>query len=389
MSRAQEPGAGTSGAEPGLTLDDAWQMLNALALPLYAVEEGFRLQALNAKAESRLQERAERHAALFPDRPPLFEGSPRGGLCYELLYGRSSPCPYCPAVSETDRAALRERPLEKLIQWRDAGAGEERSLRLTFTHTASDGTMLVETVEDVTRQQQNQEEILRKENLAALGIMISGIAHELNNPLTGMGLNLQNLEANLGAMERDEILKRIGILRKDLFQASRIVSDILSFSRPGNLRVAMADIMQAIEKAAAKTQRLYPVLSRQTRWMIEGESLVFPFDTEKIERLFINLFRNSIQALDYAPGYIRVEVRRARAHARLIIEDNAGGIEAEHLGDVFKPFYSRSREARGSGLGLSICHGIVREHEGRIHVRSGAGKTRFYIALPLSPPQES
>lgn len=353
-----------------LSSEDSRTIIDALPLPLFAVDRGFRIVAYNRAGRNYLGEH------LQDGEEPDAEQS-----CYAMLYARNSPCPYCPAFNDAERVFFHDRPVEKLIQQRRTG-GEEASLRITFSRADSPRIMMLETIEDITAQRQKQEEALRKENLAALGIMISGIAHELNNPLTGMGLNLQNLQANLEAMDPTEIQKRMVILKKDLQQASRIVQDILSFSRPGQLRLAKADILQTAEKAAATTRRLYPVLSRQTEWKFEGESTIFTFDPEKVERLFINLFRNSIQALDYGAGYIRVDVRRVRKSVHIIVEDNAGGIQSENLKNIFKPFYT-GRSQRGSGLGLTICHSIVREHDGRIHVRSFEGKTRFYIALPL------
>ncbi|MBX7058096.1 MAG: HAMP domain-containing histidine kinase [Leptospirales bacterium] len=358
-----EPGP-WSEVGPGIA-GGATALFEDAPLALYAIDASYRLQAINRAGRERLQP----------------NGAGNTERCYHALYGRTQVCPYCPLLQETERKQLGERVLEKLISWRNTRR-EEKSLRLLFSPRA-DSEGLMEAVEDITAQQQSQEETLRKENLASLGIMISGIAHELNNPLTGMGLNLQNLAANLAAMAPDEIAKRLSILRKDLQQAARIVSDILSFSRPGNLRLAVADIREAVEQAQAKTRRLYPVLSRQTEWQNEGEGVAFPFDPEKIERLLINLYRNSLQAMDYAPGYIRTAVRQTRRSVQLIIQDNAGGIPADQLKHIFKPFFSNSRDGRGSGLGLTICHSIVREHSGRIHARSQSGQTRFYISLPM------
>lgn len=371
--------------EVELSTGESRALFDAIPVPLFAIDRQFRLLFYNRAGAAYIRTQAANRAANPPTlNAPARTADDSAESCYSLLYGRNSPCPYCPAFNDVEHVWRHDRPIEKLIQQRDR-RGEETNYRLSFSRTDSPRILMLETIEDLTDQNQQQEEVLRKENLAALGIMISGIAHELNNPLTGMGLNLQNLQANLDSMEADEIRKRLGILKKDLHQAARIVSDILSFSRPGQLRLARSDILQAIEKAAATTQRLYPVLSRQTEFRIEGENIILPFDPEKIERLFINLFRNSIQAFDYAQGYIRTDVRLTRRAVHIIVEDNAGGIPPTQLGNIFKPFFTSGREGRGTGLGLTICHSIVREHDGRIHVRSQDGKTRFYISLPLEP----
>ena len=342
-----------------LSSEESRAIIDSIAQPLFAIDRQFRLVTCNRAGEAHIRARmavrrsqggTSRVTVRDRQNPDQSDESRAdlSGFCYHLLYGRDSVCPYCPAFNDAERVFLHDRPVEKMIQLRDPrrpnGARkddveEELNYRLTFSRADSQRIMMLETLEDVTDQNQIQEEALRKENLAALGIMISGTAHELNNPLTGMGLNLQNLQANLESMAPDEIQKRLGILKKDLQQAARIVSDILSFSRPGQLRLTNADILQTVEKAVATTRRLYPVLSRQTDFRIEGENIIFPFDPEKIERLFINLFRNSIQAFDYARGiysHRRSADSQIRAHHhRRQRRRNSTGQSQEYLYAVF------------------------------------------------------
>ncbi|MCB1302648.1 MAG: PAS domain-containing protein [Leptospiraceae bacterium] len=317
-----------------------------------------------------------------------------GQSCYRLIHDRDSICPFCPLDNEWKVAATPERtsdedrpidsPSEEKIIHRPSDQGE-RTLKLDFIQGQTVRVRLVEIVEDITAQREQQEESLRMENLASLGTMISGIAHELNNPLTGMGLTLQNLEANLTTMDSREVLHRLQILQKDLRQAARIVSDILGLARPGNLRRNRADLLRVVQRAKANTVRLYPVLSRQIRWVIRSpdETMIFYFNPEKIERMLVNLFRNSLQAYDYSPGEIRVDMRRSQRYVHIIIEDDAGGIPDDQIRRIFVPFYTRSADGRGTGLGLSISLGIVREHNGRLRVRTIGKSTRFLVSLPF------
>lgn len=317
-----------------------------------------------------------------------------GQSCYRLIHDRDSICPFCPLDNEWKVATTPERtsdedrpidsPSEEKIIHRPSDQGE-RTLKLDFIQGQTVRVRLVEIVEDITAQREQQEESLRMENLASLGTMISGIAHELNNPLTGMGLTLQNLEANLTTMDSREVLHRLQILQKDLRQAARIVSDILGLARPGNLRRNRADLLRVVQRAKANTVRLYPVLSRQIRWVIRSpdETMIFYFNPEKIERMLVNLFRNSLQAYDYSPGEIRVDMRRSQRYVHIIIEDDAGGIPDDQIRRIFVPFYTRSADGRGTGLGLSISLGIVREHNGRLRVRTIGKSTRFLVSLPF------
>ncbi len=221
------------------------------------------------------------------------------------------------------------------------------------------------------------------EKLAAIGTMISGVAHELNNPLTGMELNLQNLVANVPTMDVQEVSRRLLIIRKDLTRAARVVNDILSFARTEKLQLTRGDMYNVVQRARENITRLYPVLSRKVEWRINTPvERVFYFNPAKMERLFINLFKNSIQAMDYGRGYIRVDLSKEGDSFHILVEDDAGGIPEQNLGEIFNPFYTNSRDGKGTGLGLSICHSIVDEHNGTISVDSREGRTRFKLTLP-------
>jgi len=305
--------------------------------------------------------------------------------CHTLLYRRDTRCPGCPLTSvETPL----QQPLEKVITANEYGT--TRLLQLRILPIPEEPARFIEIIEDITRKREIEEEAVRKENLAALGTMISGIAHELNNPLTGIGLTLQNLTANLSTMNPDEILKRLNLMHKDMSRAARIVSDILSFTSSNKGKFSQSDIVQVIHRAEANTRRLFPVQAKRIEWQFEGDdSSILPIHPEKIERLFINLFKNSLQAFDYSPGIIRVEIKKTARWTHILIEDNAGGINAENINRIFNPFYTEGNDGSGTGLGLTICHSIVKEHNGRIRVRSFDGITRFHISLPAAPSGEA
>ncbi len=343
-------------------------VLDALPHPTFAINQDYRIIRMN-RAALNLSGAARYEEAI-------------GNPCHLLLHSRENKCPFCPIMEEFQDPEKKRKPLEKIVQEKDVH-GIERTLRITFVHTGHERINLVEKIEDITNQQEQHEEELRRENLTALGTMISGIAHELNNPLTGMGLTLQNLMANLSAMENDEVLKRLHLVQKDLRRASRIVTDILAFSRPGQIRLVQADIRMTLLRAKEAILRLYPILTRRINWIIEGEpSVIIDYQQEKMERVFFNLFRNSIQAFDYNEGYIRVDFKKTRKNVHIIIEDNAGGIPEGEISKIFNPFFSREKSGTGSGLGLSICYSTVKEHKGRIRVRSFSGKTMFQISIP-------
>ena len=302
-------------------------------------------------------------------------------FCYSVIYNRKDICPFCPVLTEWKRENPPDR-LEKIVQ--TIQNDEEQTWKLIFKKINLKNIDFLEIVDDITHQREKQEETLRIEKLAAIGTMISGIAHELNNPLTGIELNVQNLLANLQTTDLNHIVNRLNIIRKDVNRAGRIVNDILNFTKIEKPRLARADITQVIHRAKSNIARLYPVLSKKIEWEIQTlKEGSFKIDADKIERLFINIFRNSVQAFDYRPGRIEISLKKTKKSILIGIKDNAGGIDKENLNKIFNPFYSKSKHGYGSGLGLSICHSIVKEHGGNIRVRSANGKTGFFISLPI------
>ena len=347
------------------TPEELKAVLDAIDRPVFCISKDFKIERVNQKALNFLDLQNPAEA--------------RGESCFKLLYNRDAVCPFCPTNSEwRDQPP---EPVDKIVQVRDQDT--EKSFQLFINRVDLEDIYILETLEDITRKRQKQEEMLRMERLAAIGTMISGVAHELNNPLTGMELSLQNLVANVPTMDVQEVSRRLNMVRKDLHRAARIVNDILSFSRTEKTQLTRADIFTVANRARSTIIRLYPVLSRKVEWQIEEpRDSIFYFSPEKIERLFLNLFKNSIQALDYRAGYIHVELNKSGDWFEIIVADNAGGIPDDQLGKIFTPFYSNSKDGRGTGLGLSICHSIVEEHQGKIQVNSQGGATRFKISLP-------
>ena len=153
-------------------------------------------------------------------------------------------------------------------------------------------------------------------------------------------------------------------------------------------KYTLADLVEVIYKAKETVQRLYPDLSKNISWDINADDeYIFYFNPFKIERLFLNLFRNSLQAFDYSKGYIRVDVKKKKNSTIVTIEDNAGGIPENVVDKIFDPFYSNRKEGTGTGLGLSICHSIVKDHNGKINVKSTDDRTKFSISIPTIKSQ--
>ncbi|TGN18189.1 PAS domain-containing sensor histidine kinase [Leptospira idonii] len=309
--------------------------------------------------------------------------------CYEILYQRTDVCPYCPTINarnkEQSGVKTQPNPTSREIFFRMEE--KKQTLQLEFyPYPKNEGEYwIVEKISDVTKQKEKEEESFRMRNLASLGILISGIAHELNNPLTGISLTLQNLKANWQNATHEQIEKRLDMIKNDISRAAIIVSDIISFAKSDKVKATLGDIIDTINRAKDTVVRLYPHLSKNINWkLVYDHEYQFPFHPAKMERLFMNLFRNSLQAFDYRPGEITIDVRKTKNWIHIIVEDDAGGIPESIIQKIFDPFFTNNKSGTGTGLGLSICYSIVKEHDGNITVKSSEQKTRFTISFPVT-----
>jgi signal transduction histidine kinase len=319
-----------------------------------------------------------------------------GKKCHEIFYNRVEVCPYCPLYKEWPNNDKFNTLFPKTKNGRKPIIREifhkindkNRILRLELFALEQEGEVysIVEMITDITPIKEKEEESLRMRNLASLGIMISGIAHELNNPLTGISLTLQNIQNQSKNISKEVLENKLSLIKEDVIRAANIVSDIISFAKSERLNLSLADISESIFKAKEVVSRLYPALSQNINWEFKfpAENMIFPFNPLKIERLFINLFRNSLQAFDYNSGTISIELKRTKTRMQIIIEDDAGGIPEEILDKIFDPFFSQSKSETGTGLGLSITHNIVTEHKGSISVKTIDNRTRFLISIPTN-----
>lgn len=317
-----------------------------------------------------------------------------GKKCYNSLYSRDYICPYCPLLDHkienedyndaVDLESVPRQGLSSQIIYKINGKNEV--LNLNFFPLEKKGKIhsFVEKISYMTKVKEKEEEDLRMRNLASLGIMISGVAHELNNPLTGISLTVQNLQNNLSNFNQDSFAERLDLIQKDLYKAAHIVSDIISFAKPEKTKYTLADIHDTVIKAKESAERFSAQMAKEIRWEIVSEpDMVFYFNPLKIERLFLNLFRNSIQAFDYNEGKIKVQIKKSKGACKVYIEDDAGGIPEDVIDKIFDPFFTNKKDGSGTGLGLSICHSIIKEHNGKINVKSQDKKTTFAISLPF------
>ncbi|MBI4409290.1 MAG: HAMP domain-containing protein [Gemmatimonadetes bacterium] len=249
------------------------------------------------------------------------------------------------------------------------------------------------TLEERVRERTEQlhrarEALLQSEKLASLGLLASGVAHELNNPLTSVLMNTHLLLEDVGA--DSPLCKYLERIDADAGRCKRIIDDLREFSRPRELRKKPSPVRSVVEQALASVR--YELQRRRIEVERDVADDLPPvvWDRERMMQVLTNLFTNAAQAM---PDGGRLAIRAQRQNGWLVLEtrDSGPGIKAEHRSRIFDPFFTTKPD--GTGLGLSICYGIVQEHKGRIEVETataddvGAGQatgTTMRIMIPLA-----
>ncbi len=234
--------------------------------------------------------------------------------------------------------------------------------------------------DDVTQRERMEEQMSQTEKLTSLGLLAAGVAHEVNTPLAVISNYIQMLAKQMPDGDpRHSIIEKIV---KQTFRASEIVNNLLSFSRTGAGELADVDLNRVVEETLSLVA--HPLKTSQIRVVKQLSDGLPPVrgSANKLQQVFLNLFLN---ARDAMPTGGLLEVRTAAHNGGVEIEvvDTGNGIPREHIHKIFDPFFTTKATGRGTGLGLSVTYGIIKEHAGRIDVRSTPGRgTSFHVEFP-------
>ena len=251
---------------------------------------------------------------------------------------------------------------------------------------------VIVSVRDITVEKKLEQQIIQSERLAAMGQMIGGFAHELNNPLTsilGMSELLQDGEV------AEPARKQLALMQQQARRAAEIVQNLMYFSRPpapGRSAIDLAELVQ-------RTLHLHAYSLRKNNITVDFlRDVALPpvsGDAHQLMQVFLNLILNSEQAMREVRdrGTLRIRLEKRDKSVSVIFQDDGPGIPPDILPNIFDPFYTTKRPGRGTGLGLSICKAILREHNGNVEAASGpGGGAVFTVTLPVAeatPPASS
>lgn len=344
-------------------------VIDSLPVGIYVVDRAYRIVLWNRKRETGTQGLRRDHAV--------------GRRVFDVLTRQ----PMAQLKAEYDRIFETGELLQR-DQVVDLH-GESRVFRQTKIPMRLEGTVISHVItigEDMTERRLAEQRILQSEKLAALGQLAAGVMHEINNPLATIGACVAAIEARLGTVD-PTVEEYLDIIEREVHRCTRIVDQLLDFSRPRSQRPSR----EPTDLHALLDQTLLLVKHHQRFKKLTVERQFDPdlppaaVDGERLIQAFMAIMLNAADAMERG-GTLRIRTRGNGAHPdEVMVEfaDTGTGIPLEALEKIFEPFYTTKPPGRGTGLGLTICYGIVEENGGRITVDSEPGQgTTFRIYLP-------
>ena len=242
---------------------------------------------------------------------------------------------------------------------------------------------------DVTDQRRSESQYQQAEKLAALGQLVSGVAHEINNPAAIISGFAQTLLLDQLKPEHREMLQ---MMYEEATRIGRITASLLAFARAGGKQRALVDLNDIARRTFALRSYYLSTLNITVALDLDPSEPKIWADASELQQMLLNLLINAEQALVTVERArtITVRTRADESDTRLEIADSGPGIRADLRTRIFDPFFTMKPEGVGTGLGLSICYGIARDHGGRIWVESEpAGGARFCVLLPRDQREEA
>ena len=242
------------------------------------------------------------------------------------------------------------------------------------------GTVLgaVVTLEDVSDIKALTAQLIRADRLAAMGELTAGVAHEVRNPLGVIRASVQLLDD--AQVDHVRIHEAAEVIKQEIDRLDRVIKALLDFGRPSKPTLVNTDVNGVLEDVVLFTNRF----AKQHGVHIEGrfEEGLPPVngDPDQLKQVFLNLVTNAVQAIGDAEGLIVIETRSEGDYVETTVMDDGPGISEQDMPKVFDPFFTK--RAEGTGLGLTIVHRIIDEHEGHIEVESSPAGTSFKVTLP-------
>ena len=276
-------------------------------------------------------------------------------------------------------------------------SGEERIIAWHNTTIRNEKGHIIGTLssgEDITKRKQTEEELIRTEKLASLGQLAASVAHEVNNPLAGIMVYVKLLlkkyrEKKLQAENSEEQLLK---MEKELDRTTRIIRNLLDFSRQSEPNIRPVEINKVLEAALLLVGHQISLDNIELEKQFDEQLPLVRADFDQIQQVLINIILNATQAMPEG-GKLTIKTsvtegigigETCKKTVRIDIKDTGVGISKENLSKLFTPFFTTKEKGKGVGLGLPVVHGIIERHKGKIEVKSQPNVgTTFTIYLKV------
>jgi len=309
-----------------------------------------------------------------------------GISCYSLLGRLSEPCKDCP-LSEDIIEQNGNEVINTINQKGETKIYSHRMYPLEHTNEGEPKYLIM--VEDITEQRNLEEMVVQADKLSALGILASGFAHEVNNPLASISAYAEDLKERIKEESPEELVQSgemdhyLDIIKNNVDRCKVITGNLLNFSRKSTNSSLEINLAQTVEDSLILLQH---VLKKKNIQLINEINSNIPIvfgDSMQIQQVLINIMQNAIDSMDDG-GRLEIDSYVINDKIVLLIEDNGSGISKEQLNKVFDPFYTTKPVGKGTGLGLYISYNIMKKWNGDILIESQENVgTKISIVFPI------
>ncbi len=241
---------------------------------------------------------------------------------------------------------------------------------------------------DLTEKRNLEKQLIHTQKMESIGTLAAGVAHEVGNPLASISALVQIIQRQT---KDDFIREKLELVKKQITRISKIIRDLVDFSRPSNYELRLTDINENIRESIEIVKVGKKAKDVDFTLDLEDGLLQTHLVADQIQQVFVNILINAVDAINEKrnnskepqKGAIKAFSRLDDSTYTIIFEDNGIGIKPEHAAKVFEPFFTTKTEGKGTGLGLWVSYGIVKSFQGELKIESSAGEwTRFIITLP-------
>ena len=285
-------------------------------------------------------------------------------------------------LQEAYRDVKRGHRAEATLEFRYQKGRTDRIIACVIARMENNRTLL--TFSDISSAVEEKEKLYLTDRLASIGQMAAGLAHELNNPLTGiLALSQMLLEGNIAGEYREDL----ACIYDEAKRAASIVRNVLLFTRNSNCAPGHANPNEIVRDVLRLREYLTSTGNITVVTKLADGLPDISIDRYQLQQVFLNIILNAEAAIEAAdrPGQLTVTTWRAGDSVKIRFADNGCGIKKSVLPRIFDPFFTTKDIGKGTGLGLSICYGITVKHGGKIGVKSEAGKgAAFTVTFPVA-----